>query len=58
MTQLLDKARPPVTDLDLAAALHRVLERSPEPLTPANGEPFTFATGRLFHADRYWGRWM
>src|SRR5437588_840745 len=22
-----------------------------EPLTPANGEPFTFATGRLFHAD-------
>jgi hypothetical protein len=22
-----------------------------EPLTPADGEPFTFATGRLFHAD-------
>jgi hypothetical protein len=35
MTQLIDKAVQPVTDLDLAAALHRVLEHSAEPLTPS-----------------------
>jgi hypothetical protein len=34
MAQMIDKAVQPVTDLDLVTALHRVLERSPEPLTP------------------------